>query len=664
MHPSELLAEAQEFHRNNQLSEARTRYRAVLEADTDNTQALYGMAVTSALTGDNAAAEHYIIRLKMLVSADAHLYNTLAAIKRAQGDAAAAIQNHQQALQIAPGEPKALSGLGALYRDTGNFSAALDCYKQIVTSNPGDVIAWSNIGNACWQLEQHEEATNAFRKAAELGPDAAYTHENLGNVLHEQGYHEESVRCYARAAELSHTAGAAIRAQTTIPAIMASCEQIAETRRQLRANLKKLIDSDLLVMDPIREISRTSFFLAYHGENDRELQSLFASLYRKVCPELEWTAPHCAGTTAPRQDGRIRIGFISRYFRNHSIARTSGGIIAGLPRDRFVVTAIFLEPPSDEMAHGIAHSADDIIVLPNDLEGARKALSEKCLDILYYQDTGMDVFTYLLAFARLAPIQCTSFGHPVTSGIPNMDYYLSTAAWEPDDAASHYSEELVLLENATAVTSYEKPVMPETLLLHEHFGLDQERNIYTCPQALFKLHPEFDAILAGILHADPDGILVLVEGKYASWSRLVKARICATAPDIADRILILPRQRSIDFINLIAISDVLLDTVHFCGFNTSLEAFAAGTPVVTLPGEFMRSRHTAAFYRKMQIDDCIAASPQDYIDIALRLGTDPEYRADVSNRITHASKVLWREEAVLDDLARVFSDMVARHHAQ
>ena len=98
----------------------------------------------------------------------------------------------------------------------------------------------------------------------------------------------------------------------------------------------------------------------------------------------------------------------------------------------------------------------------------------------------------------------------------------------------------------------------------------------------------------------------------------------------------------------------MLDTLHFCGFNTTLEAFAAGTPVVTLPGEFMRGRHTAAFYRKMQIGDCVAASPQEYIDIAVRLGTDPEYRAEISNKIAAERDRLWRDPAVLQDLAATF----------
>ncbi len=103
----------------------------------------------------------------------------------------------------------------------------------------------------------------------------------------------------------------------------------------------------------------------------------------------------------------------------------------------------------------------------------------------------------------------------------------------------------------------------------------------------------------------------------------------------------------------------MLDTTHFCGFNTTLEAFSAGTPVVTLPGRFMRSRHTAAFYRKMGIQECVAADTDDYVDKALRLGTDPAWRAEIREKIRHRSPLIWEEAAVITEFERAFEEMMA-----
>src|SRR4029077_1127234 len=129
------------------------------------------------------------------------------------------------------------------------------------------------------------------------------------------------------------------------------------------------------------------------------------------------------------------------------------------------------------------------------------------------------------------------------------------------------------------------------------FGLSEDDHIYICPQNLFKFHPDMDALIAGVLRRDARGRLVVVEGRVGHWTELMRTRWQAAMPDVIDRVVFLPRQRPRDYINLIALADVMLDTVHFNGMNTSLEAMSAGTPVVTLPGQFQRSRHTQAMYR-------------------------------------------------------------------
>jgi predicted O-linked N-acetylglucosamine transferase (SPINDLY family) len=107
-----------------------------------------------------------------------------------------------------------------------------------------------------------------------------------------------------------------------------------------------------------------------------------------------------------------------------------------------------------------------------------------------------------------------------------------------------------------------------------------------------------------------------------------------------------------------AVSDVILDTIHFGGFNTSLEAFAVGTPVVTWPGKFQRSRHTAALYKEMGILDCIADSPARYIEIAVRLGTDSTYREKIKKRILANNHRLFEDHRVVKEYERFFLETV------
>src|SRR5262249_45536305 len=125
------------------------------------------------------------------------------------------------------------------------------------------------------------------------------------------------------------------------------------------------------------------------------------------------------------------------------------------------------------------------------------------------------------------------------------------------------------------------------------FGLPERATVYACPQTLFKFHPEFDALLADILRQDPEGVLVLIEGRCRLWNELLLNRFRREMPDVCDRVRWLPRLSRPDYIRLLAASDVMLDPIHFGGGNTSYEAFAMGLPVVTWPSAFLRGRLTA-----------------------------------------------------------------------
>jgi predicted O-linked N-acetylglucosamine transferase (SPINDLY family) len=141
---------------------------------------------------------------------------------------------------------------------------------------------------------------------------------------------------------------------------------------------------------------------------------------------------------------------------------------------------------------------------------------------------------------------------------------------------------------------------------------------------------------------------------------LLIKRLTRGAPDIAARIVVLPTLSRADFVALLAASDVMLDPLHYSGGNTSLEAFSVGTPIVTWPGAFMRGRHTHGFYRLMGLDDCIARGPAHYVELAVRLGTDPAWRAAVSGRIVAASGVLFENLESVRGLEAFLGDAVAR----
>src|SRR5678815_2597611 len=166
----------------------------------------------------------------------------------------------------------------------------------------------------------------------------------------------------------------------------------------------------------------------------------------------------------------MRVGFISRHLFNHSIGKTTRGLLANLSRERFETLALFVPPVRDDaISSFIRANCDRAVVLPARLAEARRAIAELELDILFYQDIGMEPFSYFLAFSRLAPVQCVSFGHPDTTGIPTMDYFISNDLFEPADAQAHYTERLFQLRDLGTLAYYYRPPVP-TPKRREDFG--------------------------------------------------------------------------------------------------------------------------------------------------------------------------------------------------
>jgi predicted O-linked N-acetylglucosamine transferase (SPINDLY family) len=193
---------------------------------------------------------------------------------------------------------------------------------------------------------------------------------------------------------------------------------------------------------------------------------------------------------------------------------------------------------------------------------------------------------------------------------------------------------------------YYRPQLPGPPASRSEFGLPETKHLYGCLQSLFKIHPEFDALLGGILRQDPLGEIVFLEGSHPNWSRLLMKRFSRTIPGEVDRIRFVPRQSYADYLRLNTLFDVLLDPLHYSGGNTSYEALSFGVPIVTLPSPYLRGRITDGLYRKMGLSEFIAADAEEYVDTAVRLGTDDETRRR------------WREE-ILGNADRLFEEIEA-----
>jgi predicted O-linked N-acetylglucosamine transferase (SPINDLY family) len=639
------------------LDEAAACYAKAVALDPAFADAHYNLGVVAGERGETEAATAHYRQALALRSDHAAALNNLGYALAGKGELEEAETCLRRAIACRPGFAEAHNNLGTLLMGQSRQAEARREFEQALSCKPGFALALANLGALAQEEGRPEEALEYYRKAREAAPDMAGTWVSSGMVLAEQGRWREAREAFAHALKIRPSDAVRILHGCVLPPIAESKAQMLEARRRYADCLRELSERPVSIRDPAAEVNAVPFYLAYQGLNDRELQRSLARLYQRACPSLEYRAPHCDSPGTAARGGRIRIGFVSRVIGRQSVARVlMSGLISRLSRERFDVSVYsFPHGRNDDIAQMQA-CADRVVMLPPVLAAARERLVAERLDVLCHVDIGMEPLTYFLAFARLAPVQFATWLHPVTTGIRNVDYFLSSSLIEPERAEAHYSEQLVQL--ATLPTWYERPKTPAPLKPRAELGLNEAKTQYVCPQSPFKIHPDFDALLAAILRADPNGEVVLLEGRLREWARSLLARIRAGAPDVAARLRCIPTLPPADFEHLLASADVLLDPLHWSGGITTLDALAFGTPVVTLPSAMMRGRVTYGCYRMMGITECVAGSEKDYVELAVRLGTDRGSREAIRAKILERNAVLYRNDAAVAELERFVCEAV------
>jgi predicted O-linked N-acetylglucosamine transferase (SPINDLY family) len=590
-------------------------------AEPDHAGTLLNLARALRQSGNMAAA---IARLEPYLSrheGPAEAWYELALSRETQRETPRAIEALERLLRIDPAHNAGERMLARLHFNQNNFPAAAECWRRIIARHPDDAQAHRRLAEILAIEDQDEAADAAYQHALALKPDW----------------------------------GTEVRRATLMPSIMESSAAIARLRARYGERLAALAARRPRLADPVREVGLCAgFYLAYHGLDDLELQRQLAAVYLSACPELDSKAEHI-DRWRPRS--RLRLGVVSSFLANHTVGFVTLGLLEQLDRERFEL--VLLRPPAPEDAFRTAFGvlADEDVTIPADLAGARAAIAEQACDILYYPDIGMSPLTYFLLFSRLAPVQCVGWGHPDTTGIPNADYWMSSAVWEPPGAPAQYSETLVRL---AAPPIYYRPMIrnapPRS---RKDYGLPEGRRLYLCAMSLFKLHPDFDPLLRDILRRDPAATLLLAKGHSAAWDEPLRRRIAGGDEGLMRRMLFLPRLPLADFTALASIVDCLLDPIYFGGGRTSLDLFHTGAPIVTWPGPFMRSRITGGFYARMGIDELVARDTQDYVERALRVAQDADYRQAVRAQIREASSALYETKEAVREVENFFAAAVA-----
>ena len=537
-----------------------------------------------------------------------------------------------------PQQPLAHALQGALLERAGKDADARESYAAARRLDAGASLALHllNRGRHYLNLNASAQAERCLLLAHRLQPGAAAPLEMLGFAGYVSGDTESARAWYDRALACAtpEEAGAIAinRLINTIPQIARSAQAIDASRERFAQELDALRGTAPALVDPLAQVNRTAFFLAFQGRNDRELNARLADLFLRACPALGHVAAHAAGPLAV-SGRRPRVGFVSMNLGRQSVGVWYRSLVRMIiESERFDCVLFTFGPDVDARLAAAAALRGCHVTLDGTLEQARARIGAATPDVLIHTDVGMHPFPYFLAFSRLAPVQALLVGHPDTSGIPALDYFVSNVFQDGAAAQVHYSERLVRLPRIAVLVEAIAP--PASPLARHELGLADGTRYYLCPMMLQKMHPDFDAAIAAILRRDPQGeLLLFADRERPLWQARLEERFAGAMPDLADRIVFRPFARREEFQSLLIEADCVLDPFHFSGGVTTHTALALGVPVITLGGDLFRASMSAGIYAQAGIADCVANSREQYVELALGFAADRERRARVRAKI-------------------------------
>lgn len=635
---------------------AKRTYEELIAAGYKNETVLNGYALSLKSLGMFSDAEDV---LRELVETHPRfiggIYN-LANLLLSRGKANEALPLFEKALNAQPNNIDVVRNMATAQQMLGKVTEGIKLLTDTLQRHSNDSGALNNLGNLYRQSGDLERAKSVLEKAIEMDPtlpDAPY---NLGATLADQNDTTAAIRQFQIASQhRPEFVKARWASKMALPQIYQSTQHRDDCRAKwlsgvqaITAEVEAEATNDTFLsgaFDAISEI--TPFALSYQGGNDRSAMKAWGSAVGTI------TAHHFPDIQRPDPDlkrDKPLIVFASAHLRDHTITRLFKNWIKYLDRTDFDIQILSTSGPGDAVTRGVSSSVDVAHTHNMTVTECAYHLSSLDADALVFTDIGMDPKTQILASLPLARNQLMAWGHPVTSGFETIDMFLSSDLMEPANGDQHYTEELLRLPGLSIC--YDKPA---------DAGVKRQSHDFLCAQSLFKISPDQDEAFARILADCPQSTLAFFAHPIPEVTQAFRTRIsgiCISQGIEADtRLHFIPPCDRQSFLGHLAGSKVILDTFEWSGGNTSLESFAMGRPVVTLPGEFMRGRHTYAMLQLMGMPALIATDPNDYCRIAIDLFANSHFNDQLANNIREDADALFDDHASVEALNQILRDL-------
>ncbi|MDP6406933.1 MAG: tetratricopeptide repeat protein, partial [Alphaproteobacteria bacterium] len=499
----------------------------------------------------------------------------------------------------------ALNNLAVAQQEIGNFEAAQYWYDRAITLYPERVEIFYNYGNFLQSQRRFDEAVVALQRSLEISPDFGPVHSRLALALMQTCQWANLSGVISRAIEYTEKelSSATGRASISAWGLFVFGASLDLVDRVCRRNADTLSDR-------LAEISGSSSF-----------------------------------SYSERQDDRIRLGYISPDFRDHSVGISFKGVLANHDPERFEIFgySIATHPP-DHLTTYFENTFDHWtdFRLESDLAAAT-AINEDGIDILI-DLAGLTGNARLPILAlRPAPIQVHFLGYANTMGAEYIDYIISDQDSIPEEKLNYFRENIVFLpENSLPVPLIN---ITENSFHRSDFDLPEKAFVFACFNAHFKIEPEMYTVWMRLLREISGSVLWLIEGNPSSRENLMmEAERLGVAHD---RLIFAGTLPQPEHVARHTLADLALDTLVVSGGATTIDALWAGLPVVVVMDPRFDDCTRVNILKTAELPNLVTYSLDEYYQLALDLAIHPKKLAAISQRLKQS-----RDQAPLFDVHR------------
>ncbi len=514
-----------------------------------------------------------------------------------------------QALQLAPDHVPALINLSTSLRRKKQYDRAASLCRQALLKNP---MAWGaaiNLGSICFEMKHYREARLHFTNAlsmidVNLLPNVGnIIHTHLGLVATREGRLADAVQDFKRAIELDSTN---FESHSNLALVYKDAGKIPEALASFR---------DSIAVNPGNPVTHSNYLMTmlYDPLQTREHvfaeHKQFSDLFEK--PFVQLSQPLDNDKNPVR---KLRVGYVSADFWQHVVTTFFEPVLINHDKSQFHVTCFSNNYLVDHSTIRLQKLADNWIMCKDmsDVALCARIRKEK-IDILI-DLSGHSGENRLPVFARrAAPVQMTWIGYAGTTGLSNIDYRISDEYLDARGVTEDiHTETLIRLPGTQA--AYKPQIdSPDVNALP---SINSSHFVFACLNGIYKINQATALTWSRILSRVPNASLMLGNANDESATeRLVQ--MFAEAGIDRSRLIFQRRLPLVEFLRLHHQIDLALDPFPYNGGTTTWHSLWMGVPVVTWAGDTPVSRCGAAVLGPLGLNQFIAKSEAEYIDIAV-----------------------------------------------